>query len=145
MPRADSATTVLLQDQLIATALGRGKAWRSLSPAPNDARPPREVANEMTLLLADSLAPAVREKWAPFVPVVTAKEWAARDIRAGGTLFTVTGPERVGPFARIRVESSGRVARAADQPPWLYYASTTYYLMELGDEWVIVGVESWVT
>ncbi|MFL5614803.1 MAG: hypothetical protein ACJ796_14165 [Gemmatimonadaceae bacterium] len=142
---ADSALATLLQDQLIATALGRGKRWRALNPVFNNAMPSREVSAEKTLLLADSLTPAVRAKWAPFVAVISAKDWEAQDVHVGGTLFVLSGVARVGPFARIAIKSEGRVARPKEQAPWLYYAETTYYLMQLGSEWVIVGMDSWIT
>ena len=71
--------------------------------------------------------------------------WERRSERVGGTLFTLTSVARVGPFARLGIESAGRVDRRADQAPWLYFAGTTYYLMELDGEWVIVGMSSWIT
>ena len=45
----------------------------------------------------------------------------------------------------LGIQSSGRVPRRPDQAPWLYFAGTTYYLMELDGEWVIVNVSSWIT
>ena len=51
----------------------------------------------------------------------------------------------VGQFARLGIQSAGRVPRRPDQAPWLYFAGTTYYLMELDGEWVIVNVSSWIT
>jgi hypothetical protein len=150
-PRADAATTDSLQDVLIATALEHhGRRWRSIVPgpggAPQAAGPPmREAPNETTFLLADSLSPGLRAKWASHVHIITAAEWSQRSDREGGTLFTLTSVARVGPFARLGVESAGRIARKPDQAPWLYYASTTYYLMELDGEWLLVTSEAWIT
>jgi len=45
----------------------------------------------------------------------------------------------------LGIQSSGRVPHRPDQAPWLYYAGTTYYLMELDSEWLIVNVSSWIT
>jgi len=45
----------------------------------------------------------------------------------------------------LGIQSSGRVPRRPDQAPWLYFAGTTYYLMELDGEWLIVNVSSWIT
>lgn len=149
--RADAETTDSLQDVLIATALQHhGKRWRKLEPEPSgppDVAPPpmREAPNEQTYLLADSLSPGLRAKWAPHVRIITSADWKKRSEREGGTLFTLTSVVRVGPFARLGVESSGRIARAANQAPWLYYASTTYYLMQLDGEWVLVTMEGWIT
>jgi hypothetical protein len=105
----------------------------------------RETAVETTYLLADSVPPALRARWAGRVRLITAAEWKARSDRTGGTLFTLTSVRRLGEFVRLGVSSSGRVARRADQAPWLYYASTTYYLMRLRGEWVIVGADGWIT
>ena len=71
--------------------------------------------------------------------------WKRQADRTGGTVFTLTSVARVGPFARLGIQSSGRVPRRPDQAPWLYFAGTTYYLMELDGEWVIVNVSSWIT
>jgi len=148
-PRADSATAFLLQDRLIAMTVGGGKPWRWILPLPDSqawrSLPAREVANETTLLLADSLAPALRAKWSRRVAMITDEDWKKRSLRTGGTLFTLTSVTRVGPFARLGVESSGRVERRPEQAPWLYYASTTYFLMELDGEWVIVEMWSSIT
>jgi hypothetical protein len=149
--RADAATTDSLQDVLIATALEHhGKRWRSLQPepsAPPRAAPPpmREAPNEQTFLLADSISPGLRAKWAPHVPVITKADWDKRSDRDGGTLFTLTSVSRVGPFARLGVDSFGRIPRQPTQAPWLYYAHTTYYLMDLDGEWVMVTMERWIT
>ena len=149
--RADAATTDSLQDVLIATALEHhGKRWRSLAPDPNapsrPAPPPmREAPNEQTFLLADSLSPGLRAKWAPHVPIITRAEWDRRSDREGGTLFTLSSVSRVGPFARLGVDSFGRIPRQPNQAPWLYYAHTTYYLMQLDGEWVMVTMDGWIT
>jgi hypothetical protein len=148
-PAADSATALLLQDRLIAMTLGGGEPWPMFIPSPNGqsrrSLPAREVANEKTLLLADSLAPALRAKWAGRVPMITEAEWKKRSNRTGGTLFTLSTVRRVGPFAMLGIESAGRVDRRPDQAPWLYYASTLYYLMELDGAWVIVDMGGWIT
>jgi len=149
--RADASTTDSLQDVLIATALEHhGKRWRSLQPEPDapprPAPPPmREAPNELTFLLADSISPGLRAKWAPHVPVITQAEWNKRSDREGGTLFTLTSVSRVGPFARLGVDSFGRIPRQPNQAPWLYYAHTTYYLMQLDGEWVVVTMDGWIT
>lgn len=144
---ADSATTVRLENDLISMTLADGHPWRTLDAPPNGRapQPMRESALETTYLLTDSVPAAVRAQWAERIRTITAAEWKARSERTGGTLFTLTSVRRVGPFARLGLESSGRLARRGDQAPWLYYGGTTYYLMQLGNEWVIVGTSGWVT
>jgi hypothetical protein len=146
-PPADSATTETLLDRLIGMNFAGQRPWWHidvtgvLAPTANDL-PPREVANEHTVLLADSIPPALRATWAGRVPMTTMEEWKRGSIRTGGTLLTFSGVERVGPFVRLGISSSGRVTRRADQAPWLYLADTTYLLMLLDGEWVIVDY-SW--
>jgi hypothetical protein len=148
-PQADSVTTDSLQDALIATALQLGRRWRLLDSAPPGARfaepPMREAPSEKTFLLADSLSSGLRAKWASRVRIMTQAEWNKRGEREGGTLFTLTSVRRVGPFARLGVESAGRIPRNPDQAPWLYYASTTYYLMQLNGEWFVITSAGWIT
>ena len=105
----------------------------------------REAPNEHTFLLADSISPGLRAKWAQHIPVITQAEWDKRSDREGGTLFALTSVSRVGPFARLGVDSFGRIPRQRSQAPWLYYAHTTYYLMELDGEWVMVTMDGWIT
>jgi hypothetical protein len=76
---------------------------------------------------------------------MTQADWNKRGEREGGTLFTLTSVRRVGPFARLGVESVGRIPRNPNQAPWLYYASTTYYLMQLKGEWFVITTEGWIT
>lgn len=148
-PRADSATTDSLQDALIATALQLGHRWRVLDSATPGARfaepPMREAASEKTFLLADSLSPGLRAKWSSRARIMTQAEWNKRGDREGGTLFTLTSVRRVGPFARLGVASAGRIPRNPEQAPWLYYASTTYYLMQVNGEWFVVSSSGWIT
>jgi hypothetical protein len=146
-PRADSATTVQLEDRFIGMLLADGNPWRTLDASPHAraTQPARETAVETTYLLTDSVPVVLREKWSGRIRMISAAEWSARSQRAGGTLFTLAPVRRAGPFVRLGVESAGGVARRADQAPWLYYASTTYYLMRLGAEWVIVGTSGWIT
>ena len=147
-PRADPVTAEALQDQLIAMSLAGGRPWRFHECLPETARmarPPREAAVEKDLLLADSLTPALRAKWGARLRLITGDDWTRRSEREGGTLFVLSGVDRIGPFVRLRIDSRGRLPRRPDQTPWLYAAGTTYYLMQVNGDWVIVGVRSWIT
>jgi len=50
-----------------------------------------------------------------------------------------------GRFARVEITLSERLDRSADLAPAQFAAGTTYYLMELNGEWVIVDVGGWIT
>jgi hypothetical protein len=65
-------------------------------------------------------------------------EWNERPARDGGELWTISRVDRAGPFARVRVTVFGRNTRAASQGPSAWYSWTTYHLMSVDGEWVIV-------
>jgi hypothetical protein len=90
-----------------------------------------------------NLPPTILAKWAARVETVTAAE--RLDDREAGVTYVVQPVIGFGRFARVRIEASERIQRAANQLPRAYAAGTTYYLMNRGDEWVIVAWESWVT
>ncbi|MEP6619141.1 MAG: hypothetical protein ABJE47_07500 [bacterium] len=66
-------------------------------------------------------------------------------MRLAGVFYTVKGLRTWGRFVSIEVTDSERTARSEGQLPAQYAAGTTYYLMELNREWVIVAEDAWVT
>jgi hypothetical protein len=96
-----------------------------------------------TRISASNLPPAVLAKWAARVEIVT--DAARIDDREAGVTYTVSPVVGFGSFARVEIAASERLQRAANQSPVAYAAATTYYLMKLGGEWVIVAWSSWVT
>ena len=87
----------------------------------------------------------VRAKWAGRVEFISKREWDQQDPRVGGVSYTVPRVLAWGRFARVEVTLSERVMRLAGAVPAQYAAGTTYYLMELNGEWVVVALESWIT
>jgi len=148
--RADAATTASILDRLVASNVEGGEPWPSLMPPPSNPPPPRippraGAPAERLYMLADSVPPALRERWRDRVTFISAAEWAAMPVRQAGTLLTLSDVQRVGPFVRVSVYSSGRLARQPDETPRLFYGSTTYYLLARGDGWVVVGMDMSIT
>ena len=88
------------------------------------------------LLFADSLTPSLRARWSGRVATGAAAE-RIRTARGVGTLLTVRGVRRVGPFAQIGVD-----IHDAGPFPYRYYTSSRVLLMELNGEWLTVNVTS---
>jgi hypothetical protein len=96
-------------------------------------------------LLADSMPPALREKWKDRVGLVTGEEWMRRPPSEAGVLYTLFSVRRVGPFVLVQINASERLARRAGEAARHYASGNSYYLMELNGEWVVVAQGGWVT
>jgi hypothetical protein len=146
---ADSATALAILDRLASQVLEGGAPWRSLDGRPTAGRQGPELhatpGQKSIFLLADSLPAALRDKWKDRVHVVTSAEWRDRPLTDAGVLYTLSGVRRSGPFVVVGVTSQERMARRPGEAPQLFAAGTTYYLMELNGEWVIVSTDMWVT
>jgi hypothetical protein len=146
---ADSATALEILDRLASLVLEGGPPWRSIDGRPAPGRQGPELhatpGQRSVFLLADSLPAALREKWKDRVSVVTSAEWRDRPLTDAGVLYTLSGVRQVGPFVVVGVTSQERIARRQGEAPQLFAAGTTYYLMELNGEWVIVSADMWVT
>ena len=68
-----------------------------------------------------------------------------RPLTDAGVLYTLSGVRQAGPFVVVGVTSQERMPRRPGEAPQLFAAGTTYYLMELNGEWVIVSTDMWVT
>ena len=77
--------------------------------------------------------------------VVTSAEWRDRPLTDAGVLYTLSGVRQVGPFVVVGVRSDERMARRQGEAPQMFAAGTTYYLMELNREWLVVSTDMWVT
>ena len=146
---ADSATAFKLLDRLASLVLDGGPPWRSLDGRPAPGRQGPELhatpGQKSVFLLADSLPAALREKWKDRVSVVTSAQWRDRPLTDAGVLYTLSGVRQVGPFVVVGVSSQERMARRQGEAPQLFAAGTTYYLIELNGEWVVVSADAWVT
>ena len=92
-----------------------------------------------------NLPPGARDRWGTRVRIISRSEWDAMPVRSEGMLYTLSPVWRVGPFAHVVVSYAGRVSRAPEQGPHLYYGGRQYYLMELNGEWVVVSRGEWIT
>lgn len=141
-------------DHLIAVELGSAQSWRALiprvqrntppPPPPPGARTPRP---EKPLLLINSqgIPEAVRAKWSGRVEFISPAQLRQRDPREARSFYTF-GPVRAwGRFVGVEVNASGTLARSANESPHHYAWGSTYYLMELNGEWVVVEASGWIT
>lgn len=136
-------------DRLIASLVHGEALWRS---ADTGARSPPGLGRQMLhaparriLLNGDSLPEALRAKWSGRVEIISSAELRRRDSREAGAFYTFAPVRAWGRFVRVQVTVSESLARPADQPPAHYAAGSTYYLMELNGEWVLVASDWWIT
>lgn len=145
---ADPATQAHLLDGLLRHVISKESVWPFLHPAPNQRSFGPQLhfsAERPVFLLADSLPPAVRERWKVRVHLVSRAEWNARSDRLPAVYYVASPVQRVGPFARLYITYGEREARASDQAPVGYAGGVTLYLLDTEGGWVIVGSEGWVT
>ena len=146
MPDAKAAVLV---DRLVAAVVNSTPLWSDLMPGPRSSPrgllPGLHGGSGQILFDTENVPETVRAKWAGQVAFISKSEWEQRNTREGGVLYTVD-PVRVwGRFARVYVRLSERISRAANAVPEAYAAGTTYYLMELNGEWVVVSRDAWIT
>ena len=147
-PTVDAKIAALV-DQLISAVANSTPLWPDLMPGPR--RPARDVlpgghsVSGRFYFDVENVPETVRAKWAGQVEFISKSEWSQRDIRDGGTLYTLSPVWTWGRFVQLRLETSERVSRAANEAPQQYEASATYYLMQRNGEWVIVSRSSWIT
>ena len=143
------ANAAPLVDRLLAATVDTAPLWRvGAADLPASLRRPRPEVHATigrVLLNAATLPEAIRAKWAGRVAIITSAEWNRRDPRTGGVFYSVAPVRSWGRFARVELTLSERSTRSEGQAPRQYAAGTTYYLMKLNDEWVIVGQDGWVT
>jgi hypothetical protein len=148
-PKADSATTVAVLDRLLAAWVDRVEPWPSLA-SQRDVRPPPRPPSLASVLpvryaLADSVPPVLRERWGVRVRFIGADDWQKLSERDAAELLTLSSVERVGPFVRVRTQTSGRLSRQPNETPRLFFSGTEDYLLATGDGWVIVSSGMWAT
>ncbi|NUQ20013.1 MAG: hypothetical protein HOQ09_03535 [Gemmatimonadaceae bacterium] len=158
-PLADSATTAEVQNRVLAVAIDDAAPWplldsttwrRRESPMPRhvvsaaDMAYARPAATPGPLvLMGDSLAPAVRDRWGERKLRI---ESAGSSTKSSESviILAVSAVRSVGPFARVSIDQSHLTARVKGRgQSWA--AGTTLYLLRRGADWVIVSVASWIT
>jgi hypothetical protein len=151
-PLADSATQVAILDRLIMAKVEKGAPWPQLEsprepipvPAvPQVRQPSTESPKPVLYVLADSVPAMLQAKWRDRVRFIGLDEWRGQSQREPAELVTLSRPERVGPFVKVRVSTAGRLGRQPNETPHLFYGGTTYFLLAQGDGWVVV--QMWVS
>jgi hypothetical protein len=147
-PTADAKIAVLI-DQLISAVVNSTPLWPNLMPGRRlpvrDLLPGGHSISGRIYFDIEHVPETVRAKWAGQVEFISKSEWWTRDSRGGGTLYILSPVRAWGRFVQLNVETSERVSRAVDEAPQAYAAGSTYYLMELNGEWVVVSSNSWIT
>jgi hypothetical protein len=148
-PLADSATQIAVLDRLIAAEVEGVPPWPELQPRP-ESRPmpstPRvQATRPAQYVLADSVPAALRGRWRDRVRLIGADDWRRMPEREAATLLTLSSVERVGPFLRVSTQVSGRIGRAPNEVPRMYYGGTMYYLFATDGGWRIVVTQMWMT
>ena len=143
-PLADSATTVAILDRPIATRIDGGEPWPMSTPNVQR-RPTGRPPGPAPYFLADSVPQALREKWSPRVRFISSAQWQQMSQREAASLVTVSSVRRVGDLVRVSEHESGRLARAADATPRVFYSGSTFYLLASNGGWTVVTMSRWVT
>lgn len=144
----DPAAAAPIVDRLIAAVIDGDSLWRNRRSGVREPSPVRGMLHASAgdvFVDRDSLPDDMRAKWASRVPIIRREEWERRDSRAASVFYTFSPVSAWGPFARVTMRVSERLARPTGDAPAQYAAGTTFYLMELEGEWVIVARTSWIT
>jgi len=142
----DDTKDAALVDRLLAAVIDSASLWRDeRSPTRRRNRAWVHARIVRALIDKDSVPMPLRAKWAGRAELISQSEWKARDPRVGGVFYTMHTVRTWGRFARVEITLSERLDRSADLAPAQFAAGTTYYLMELNGEWVIVDVGGWIT
>jgi hypothetical protein len=147
---ADSTTVTEILDQYLAATYTASPRWQSLDDltsgrAPEMGPDPQET-EPGAYFSADDLPPVLRRKWAGRAPLISGTEWQAGPDREQRSINHVTVDGRVGPFVRVSVVTSARLARRADESPHGYASGSSFILLKLGGAWVVVAsLTSWIS
>jgi hypothetical protein len=138
-----------LIDRLIAAVVNSTPLWRDLDPTRrngrSDALPGLHGGSGRIFFESDNVPQSIRSKWADKVAFMSKSEWSRREPREGGTFYTLQPLLGWGRFAHVGLTLSERIARSSGSVPEAYAAGSTFYLMELDGEWIIVASEGWIT
>ena len=146
--RADTALTVPLLERLLAAIVDSAPLWPNVVADPEtNRRDPAILHMPRGDFFVDTLGipPRIRATWRSRVAFLPGTEWNERGVRAPGVFYTVSPITTWGHFARIQVTATERFARKPDEVPRAYASGTTYWLMNVDGQWVMVAQEGWVT
>ena len=142
------ANAAPLLDRVIGVLVGTTSLWPAGTPDLRTAPiklPGVHAAIGHAYVETKDVTEALHAKWAGHVEFVRPSEWDKADPRAGGVVYTLHPILSWGRFARVEVTLSERVGRAAGETPSQFASGTTYYLEQVGGEWVVVAVDGWIT
>ena len=147
MPEPDASPLV---DRLLLIIVDSAALWPIGAPdmmALHRPGPELHAARGHVRINASNLPASLKEKWGGRVEIVAPNEphGDRADLREAAVIYTISPVVRFGRFVRLEINASEQVHRAENQSPMLFAAGTTFYLMNRGGEWVIVGWDSWVT
>lgn len=148
-PPLDSALASALVERTLGILTGTATPWRALSAdstdSPRAPRPELHGSGRGARYVAPGLSPAAREAWARRVQLQTPGNTPPLDPREPVVVYRIHPVRGFGSFAMVYVSASEQMGRAPDEAPVHYASGTTYHLMRLGTDWVLVAVEGWVT
>ena len=144
----DSGVAASLVHRVLEVLVDTASLWRAtpdLDRSRIPRRPTLHARPTRILVRGASLSPAVREAWRGRIEIVGDSARRQLDLRQAAVVYSIEQPVGWGPFAMITVSASEQIGRPAEDAPEHYAASTTYYLMQLDGEWVLVSWSAWVT
>jgi len=143
----DSVRASPLVDRMLAVLLDNAPLWamgaRDLYANKPPSRPEMHARRGRVLVSTSHIPSELRKKWAGKAEFINANR--PKDSREAAVVYSVEPVLGMGRFARVTVNAAEQLARPADAAPEHYASGVVYYLMRVGDEWVIVATMAWVT
>jgi hypothetical protein len=146
--RADTTVAIPLLERLLAAIVHSAPLWSHLNDGSGARRSdPATLHTLRGRCFIDTLGlpPRVRSEWNSRVELISQSLWNERDVRSPSVFYRIEPIATWGHFARLQVTATQRYARKPDERPTVYASGSTYWLMNLDGEWVIVAESHWVT
>ena len=104
--------------------------------APRDTLPP--------ILVAEDWPDGLPMRWRAAFRLMSRAELRALPVTQGFVAHSIALTRR-GPFVLLNVEQLGQIARPADAARQAFYAYSTFLLLEIDGEWLLVGMQMSMT
>ena len=139
----DSTTAVEIVDRLIGIALGARPVWRTIEQTLSSfsdrvATVENPVGRVNTVFVSDSLPPAALALWRGQTTFMTGAEWMAlfpNDMRRS---YRIQNLAQSGDFLSVRLSWSERLPQSDRGGTQGHGGETRFWLLRVGDEWVVV-------